>query len=60
MQMCTVKRSTTPDVSIPRLYFWMALHSFLAFRSTLVTSLWSLLHEYHQQYSIPLPENSCQ
>jgi hypothetical protein len=29
MRTCIVTRSTTPDVSIPRLSSWMVLHSFL-------------------------------
>jgi hypothetical protein len=36
-------RSTTPDVSIPHLSFWMALCSFLVFHNTLPTLLRSLV-----------------
>jgi hypothetical protein len=36
-------RNTMPDVSIPCLLFWMALHSFLVFHNTLLTLLWSLV-----------------
>jgi hypothetical protein len=45
-------KSTTPYVSIPHLFLWVALHSvfFLTCRSTLLMLLGPLLHEIHRQH----------
>jgi hypothetical protein len=52
--------STTPDVNIPCLYFWMALGSFLDFaRNTMIALLGSLGAWIPPSSPFPVLENSC-
>jgi hypothetical protein len=53
-------RSTTPDVSIPRLLFWIALSNILVYAIHLWRYCGSLLHKFHHQHSFPGQKNSYQ